>query len=115
MRSGVVHLLATSALALVLGQGMSAGGTKPYQVPWPTRGEVLEYRSCGCADSCWVAEVRAQRSGVVKAKLRCDCERLFYARGLGAKEQVLEQACPGPEVDKPKFIATLLQQQLHPK
>jgi hypothetical protein len=73
------------------------------------------YRSCGCADSCWVAEVRARRSRVVKATLKCDCERLSYAKGPGAKEQVLEQACPGPEVDKSEFIATFLQQQLHPK
>ena len=60
----------------------AAGGTGSYELPWRTRGEVLEYRSCGCADSCWVAEVRDTRTKALKGRLRCAPSHHRLQRGI---------------------------------
>ena len=57
-----------------------AGGTGSTALAWKHPGETLVYRSCGCADACWVAEVRDRRTSAVKARLRCDCEVLHFER-----------------------------------
>jgi len=53
----------------------------PYKLNWDVPSEELIYRSCGCADACWVAEVRSVRKMTVKATLRCDCEKLYFSEG----------------------------------
>ena len=70
---------------------------QPYQLDWNVPGEELVYRSCGCADSCWVAEVR--RTGAnksanqsVRAALRCDCEKLLFSEAQG-RERVVSDSC----------------------
>lgn len=44
----------------------------PFELRWPHRGEKLIYRSDGCADECWVAEVRKKRPDRMRARLYCD-------------------------------------------
>ena len=84
----------------------ASGGTGEYKLPWTGRGEVLAYRSCGCADSCWVAEVRNIKSGAVKAKLRCDCEKLHFRVQTRGPEQLYAESCSviNEATDKPKAI-----------
>ena len=63
------------------------------QLPWKYKGERLIYRSCGCADACWVAEVRDAKTSKVKARLRCDCTKLYYSVGGASQESVFEGSC----------------------
>ncbi|MDD0843732.1 hypothetical protein [Pseudomonas sp. Gutcm_11s] len=70
----------------------AAGGSGEYELDWPVAGETLAYRSCGCGDACWVAQVRDTANGEAKATLSCDCEALFYALG-GAEKQPLSESC----------------------
>ena len=98
----------------------AAGGTGEYPLPWPTAGEVLVYRSCGCGDACWVAEVRDARKRTVKARLRCDCEQLHASVAPSLKEALHAERCEAiyPEggdadkADKPTAIARALRQLL---
>lgn len=78
--------------AFALG-AQASGGKSTDRLPWKTPGEVLEYRACGCADSCWVAEVRNARSRALKGRLRCDCEQLHATLGARGKEQVYAPSC----------------------
>ena len=71
----------------------SAGGTVATALPWRHPGETLVYRSCGCADACWVAEVRDRRTSAVKARLRCDCEVLHFERLAVAASPVTLGSC----------------------
>lgn len=71
----------------------AAGGNRATPLDWPHKGEVLEYRSCGCADACWVAEVRDRRTQAPKARLHCDCETLSYDRFLPTPEHVVLGRC----------------------
>lgn len=83
------------AAALVCGAA-AAYASSPhhvYTMPWPDRKQQLTYRSCGCADSCWVAELRERRTKRLQARLRCDCEQLLFARGPGMKETVVAPSC----------------------
>ena len=77
----LVGLLCTSA-------SWGAGGTGATVLAWRHAGETLVYRSCGCADACWVAEVRDRRTQAVKARLRCDCEVLHFERLAVAAAQL---------------------------
>ena len=82
-------------LALFLFAGSTAwaaGGTNEYELDWPVQGEVLMYRSCGCGDACWVAEVRERASQQVAARLRCDCSELSYSAD-GTTEKPLAESC----------------------
>ncbi len=89
----------------------AAGGTNEYELDWPVQDEALMYRSCGCGDACWVAEVRERASQQVKARLRCDCSNLAYSPD-GTTEQPLAESCAainaGP--DKSALIGNKLRQ-----
>ena len=75
--------------ALVTCVGNALAGE--YQLDWPVSGEELIYHSCGCADSCWVAEVRlAKAEKPLIAKLRCDCEKLYFTDKTGVERVVAE-------------------------
>ena len=101
--------LAWALLGAAFGSGVhAAGGT--HALPWHTRGEVLEYRACGCADACWVAQVRSVRAKALKDRLRCDCERLFYRPGPREPERVVSQRCePNDSSDKSQAISQTLE------
>lgn len=81
----IAVLLAPAALA--------SGGTGEYPLDWRGRGEVLAYHSCGCADGCWEAEVRPARGRKVLARLRCDCEKLYFYRPGHGPERVVAASC----------------------
>ncbi|AVS76326.1 hypothetical protein I4I83_00805 [Acidovorax cattleyae] len=86
--------------------------TAPYPLDWPHARETLLYRSCGCADACWVAEVRDARTRALKARLRCGCETLHYQPAPRAPEATLPGGC-GPingSSDKPAAIRERLEQ-----
>ena len=87
------HLLGCLLAVVPFTAAHAAGGTGEYPLPWPTAGEVLVYRSCGCGDACWVAEVRDARKRTVKARLRCDCEQLHASVAPGLKEALHAERC----------------------
>lgn len=95
----------------------ASGGTGEYMLDWPVRGEQLAYHSSGCADACWVAEVRKKTTRQVRARLRCDGEQLYFSQTGKSIEQLLPERCASynDSDDKPKLIAatltTLLQNQ----
>jgi hypothetical protein len=108
-------LVCCALLGAAFAPGVHASGGKgSYELPWRTRGEVLEYRSCGCADSCWVAEVRDTRTKALRGRLRCDCERLFYMPGPHGPERVQAQSCEIVEgaADKSQAIGHALERLL---
>ncbi|WP_338725655.1 hypothetical protein V8687_18045 [Shewanella baltica] len=75
--------------ALVAFLGNAVAGE--YQLDWHVPDEELIYHSCGCADSCWVAEVRqAKVEKLIIAKLRCDCEKLYFTDKTGVERVVAE-------------------------
>ncbi|WP_052080928.1 hypothetical protein [Pseudomonas sp. ML96] len=101
-----------SAFILLLAPlAFAAGGSGEYELDWPVAGETLAYRSCGCGDACWVAQVRDVASGEPKATLSCDCEALFYAAG-SAEKQSLNESCQAINQgeDKAALIRSRLQQ-----
>lgn len=104
-----LKLLAAALLAgLIATPAFASGGTGTYRLPWNTKGQVLEYRSCGCGDSCWVAQVRSVQTKAVVATLRCDCEQLHYSTKTHARERQMPGACPAPS-DKENFIRQTLE------
>lgn len=110
-------LRSTLVLCFVSTAAMAhAGGAGIYRLDWPYRGEVLNYRSCGCADACWVAEVRIQRTKALKARLRCDCESLRYARSPSLSKETALGNCEtiNRSGSKPEAIREKLEQILHP-
>ena len=111
MRITVVILLAGSSLA------WASGGTGEYTLDWPVRGELLAYRSSGCADACWVAEVRSKTTHRVKARLRCDGEKLYFFQTGKSREQLLPQNCSAynESNDSASLISNKLMALLHRK
>lgn len=70
-----------------------SGGTEKSRLNWDTPSEYLEYHSCGCADSCWVAELKKKINKKVIRRLRCDCEKMFILNGPNQKELVYSDDC----------------------
>ena len=64
-----------------------------YSLPWAKKSEQLTYRSCGCADSCWIAELRERKSKRLKAVLRCDCSNLHVVYPANSPEIELQESC----------------------
>jgi len=83
-------ILPVIAALLVLPAAKAAAQHSTFELDWNRKGEVLTYRSCGCADSCWIAELRKGKK--LKARLRCDCEKLYFAKELG-REQIVADNC----------------------
>ncbi|BBB62187.1 hypothetical protein UNDKW_3914 [Undibacterium sp. KW1] len=97
-------------LLIASSQLLASGGTGEYTLNWPVRGELLAYHSSGCADACWVAEVRKKSTRQVRARLRCDGDRLYFSRQGKGKEQLLPEACASynDSNDKPGLISEKL-------
>jgi len=93
-----------------------AGGSGTSSLDWPHAGEVLDYRSCGCADACWMAEVRHQRTKALKARLRCDCETLHYSRFANPSVETDFGSCEAINRSerKPEAIREKLEELLRP-
>ncbi len=113
MRRALRHI----GLACCLAAGMAAhaGGTGAYALDWPHAGEALTYRSCGCADACWVAEVRHRRTKALKARLRCDCETLHYQQASAGPRESVVGACEpiNGSGRKPEAVRERLELLLH--
>lgn len=113
MRSFLSFLLAACLVAQAAAAN-AAGGAREYKLDWPERHEVLAYHSCGCADTCWVAEVRNRQSRQRKARLRCDCEKAFYALGARGAENPYSETCDALNTDqKPAAIRRTMRELLH--
>ena len=93
------------------------GGSGVYAIDWPTTSEVLEYHSCGCADSCWVAELYNRKSRKLKIRLSCDCEKLYVTYKSNKSKKLLNNNCDEFNVDeingKSKVISEKIQMLLH--
>lgn len=81
------------ALALAAAAARAGSPHPTYTVPWHDKKEQLTYRSCGCADSCWVAELRERRTKRVKATLRCDCEQLLLSWAPSHRDTAVGESC----------------------
>ncbi|OFW90150.1 MAG: hypothetical protein A3J37_02330 [Alphaproteobacteria bacterium RIFCSPHIGHO2_12_FULL_45_9] len=71
-------MLKWAFIAFVLGFSFSsayASGNK-HNMDWPNPQEKLVYYSCGCADSCWVADLQDKVKNTSKIELWCDCETM---------------------------------------
>jgi hypothetical protein len=102
----IARVLVFSVSMVAAVSANASSGTGEYKLDWPIKGEILAYRSCGCADSCWVAEVRDIQNKGMKSRLRCDCERLLFFRPGQKSELVVSSSCTGinDSEDKPKAI-----------
>jgi hypothetical protein len=111
-QSAMSFLVACLALLIMMvSAAQASGGSGEYDLDWPVRGERLAYHSCGCADDCWVAELRRGRA--VRARLRCDCEKLHFWRPGGGGEQLVGADCSATNhADKPTAIRQHLQRLL---
>lgn len=116
MQKTVRHFKCFAFIALLAGSGQlwASGGTGEYTLNWPVRGELLAYHSNGCADACWVAEVRKKSTRQVRARLRCDGDGLYFSRQGKDKEQLLPEGCASynDSNDKPGLISEKLQMLL---
>jgi hypothetical protein len=89
MKKSIPILILLAMLVLI--PAVQAAGQHPkYNLDWPRAGEVLSYQSCGCADSCWTAELKQGKQ--LKARLRCDCEKLYFTKE-GGQEQKVADSC----------------------
>jgi hypothetical protein len=77
-----------------------------YTLNWNVPDEELTYYSCGCADSCWVAEVRdTKHEKRIIAALRCDCEKLYFSDAEGTETIVSEDCDAFKESGKMELIS----------
>ncbi|MFZ6733529.1 hypothetical protein ACO0LG_16495 [Undibacterium sp. Ji42W] len=88
----------------------ASGGTGEYALDWPVSGELLAYHSSGCADACWVAEVRKKSTRQVRARLRCDGDQLYFSIAGKSREQLLPEGCASynDSNEKPRLISDKL-------
>lgn len=82
------------AITILLGAGQCAAsfGNPADQPLWTGKQERIVYNTCGCADSCWIAELKDRQTRRTKAALRCDCQQLYFKRA-GQREHVIEDNC----------------------
>lgn len=94
------QLFVLSLLLLCTGIANASSDPQLLTLSWPVKGEQLTYRSCGCADACWVAELRTGSRKQLKARLRCDCSGLYVTHPVNTAEQKRAESCPmneGPD------------------
>lgn len=70
------------------------------------------YRSCGCGDACWVAEVRERKTKKVLSRLSCDCSSLNYSADGRAPAVPLHESCEAmnQSASKAEQIGTKIEQ-----
>ena len=82
------------------------------QIEWPNKKQRLEYRTCGCADSCWTAQLWdiSRKKRKLLASLRCDCESIWAKVG-NKKEYQHEKTCDVyGDMSKMTYIRTQMQE-----
>jgi hypothetical protein len=89
------------------------GGHEIQELDWNNPTETLKYHTCGCADSCWVAEVRSRKTNQLKARLACDCEKLYVSLDAKTPDRIYKNDCSEFETDEkfkkiPRAMKSLL-------
>ena len=79
---------------------------------WPYRGEKLFYTPCGCADSCWNAEVRSRKDGHLLAVLSSDCEQVLFQIGKHGQPRRVADIKEFEQDDKFERITATLVREL---
>lgn len=88
-----MRVLAAILFFLFANSAFASSYPATHSLAWQKKSEQLTYRSCGCADSCWVAELRERRSKRLKAVLRCDCSSLHAVYPANSSERELQKSC----------------------
>lgn len=88
-----VQVLVSIIFSLLAKSAFASSYPNTYSLPWAAKSERLTYRSCGCADSCWIAELRERKSRRLKAVLRCDCSNLHGVYPANSSERELQKSC----------------------
>lgn len=94
-------------MLICLSTAPAVSGHETYVLPWKNKSEQLTYHSCGCADSCWVAELRGSKTKRLKATLRSDCSKLLAIYPANSPERELSKSVSeiNDKVDKIKMIS----------
>ncbi|MDC8757019.1 hypothetical protein [Janthinobacterium fluminis] len=102
-----LRVLAFMLFTLLGKNAYSSSYPGTYTLPWAEKKEQLTYRSCGCADGCWIAELRERQSKRLKASLRCDCSNLLAVYPAKSSERALQKNCAeiNDRVDKMEAIS----------
>jgi hypothetical protein len=80
---------------------LARAGAYEYTLPWENPAQELKYRNCGCADACWIAELRSKKSGNLLVKLRCTCEKLMVTSAADVKkEEEYRPDCKGFDTEE---------------
>jgi hypothetical protein len=108
IRSFVVVVLLFSGFSI-----NAFGGHEIQELNWNNPTETLKYHTCGCADLCWVAEVRSRKTNQLKAKLACDCEKLYVRLDAKKSDRIYKNDCSAFETDEkftliPRTMKSLL-------
>jgi hypothetical protein len=64
-----------------------------YTLQWANKSEELTYQSTGCADACWIAELRERKTKRVKARLLCDGSNLHGIYPAKSSQRDLQRSC----------------------
>lgn len=102
----MIKALFTTLFCLTMASAVA--GHETYVLPWKNKSEQLTYHSCGCADSCWVAELRESKTNRLKATLRSDCSRLLAIYPANSAERELSKRASeiNEQADKMKIISS---------
>ena len=79
-------------ILILLISSSAAAGHETYVLAWQNKLEQLTYRSCGCADSCWVAQLRERKTKRLRATLRSDCSKLHAIYPANSPERELSKS-----------------------
>lgn len=88
-----LRVLAAIVISLLAKSAYASSYPNTYTLSWAEKSEQLTYRSCGCADGCWIAELRERKSKRLKASLRCDCSNLLGVYPAKSSERELQKGC----------------------
>jgi hypothetical protein len=103
-------------LPLVATNAIASSGNRIQKLDWSKKSEVLEYHSCGCADSCWIAELKNKRTKKVMARLRCNCEKIFSLSPRSKDEVIFRADCKMFEgMDKLDVITSEIKKLMNSK
>lgn len=109
-----IKYVAAIVIALLTSAAFASSDPHRYTLPWTDKAEQLSYRSCGCADSCWVAELRERQSNKLKATLRCDCSTLLAVYPAKSPERTLQSSCSSinDQQDKMEAISATMKRMI---
>lgn len=87
----MLRYLLPSLIVLGMAPYALAESGKSQNLDWTNPTEKLVYYSCGCADSCWVADLRDTKTNASKIELRCDCEAMYLT--VKGKDTTYQGTC----------------------